>query len=388
MQLIRLQSFYTVYFLLVSISSAHFHDQRQPLQARDIFSPIESLADSILGITTTQSAEQTAAAASTTTQTATTQDDSTTTATPQAVTVLPTAAATSSSSQTSASETSSDAISGSTAILTAQPITSSSTSQTPSPSSPLTSSTLASPANPIQGLSSGSAGSSQVKQDNGNSVSAAGLAVAVLFGVLILAGVAYLLYRHFRSAREKAATLKPSNYNELKRYSYFDHDAERGLAHNPGLGLGRMATLRSAPDITPPYNAQPYRTRSRAGSEDTLVSETIFPVLPLDRRESPLPPLPKAAQESWPMISPVDNPYPQSLLVTIPTARTPSGKARTSYTPYRREVKPVIGLAVPLNSSYTQTAESLGPALPSSGQTREVAASEKTRQLSGVHELS
>jgi hypothetical protein len=366
MQLIRLQSFYTVYFLLVSISSAHFHDQRQPLQARDIFSPIESLADSILGITTTQSAEQTAAAASTTTQTATTQDDSTTTATPQAVTLLPTAAATSSSSQTSASETSSDAISGSTAILTAQPITSSSTSQTPSPSSPLTSSTLASPAIPIQGLSS----------------------VAVLFGVLILAGVAYLLYRHFRSAREKAATLKPSNYNELKRYSYFDHDAERGLAHNPGLGLGRMATLRSAPDITPPYNAQPYRTRSRAGSEDTLVSETIFPVLPLDRRESPLPPLPKAAQESWPMISPVDNPYPQSLLVTIPTARTPSGKARTSYTPYRREVKPVIGLAVPLNSSYTQTAESLGPALPSSGQTREVAASEKTRQLSGVHELS
>ena len=304
MQLIGLQSFCTFYFLLVSISSAHVHDQRQPFQARDIFSPIESLADSILGITTTQSAGQSTAAASTTSQIATTPDDSTITATPQVVTVVPTAAATSSSGQTSVSETSSGVVSDSISTLTAQSSASSSmststnlsNSQSTSASSSPTSSTPVTPANPIQGLSSSSAGRSQGKQDGGNSVPTAGVAVAVVFGVLILAGVAYLLYRHYRNTREKAATQKPIEYNELKRSSYFECDAEQGMVHNPGLGLGKVAKLR---------------TGLRAGSEDTLVSEPTLPVSPLGRRESPLPPLPKDAQESWPIISPADASCPQ-----------------------------------------------------------------------------
>lgn len=216
-------------------------------------------------------------------------------------------------------------------------------------------------------------------------MSTAGFAVAIVFGTLILAGVIYLLYRHFRSVKEKTATQKPLEYNELKRPSYFGQDAEQGMAHNPGLGLGKVARLRTAPDRTTPYGAQPYRTPSRAASEDTLVLEPTLPVSPLDRREAPLPPLPGAVQESWPIVSSVDAPHPQALRVMRPDT---SGKAGTGYTPYRPEVEPVIGLAVPLTSGYTNTAPSSRTPLPVSSQTREVAAFERVRQFSGVYELS
>jgi hypothetical protein len=396
MQLIRLQSLYTLYFLLVSISSAQAHDRRRHHRARDIFSPIESLADSILGITSTQSTEQTAVVASTTSQTATTQNDSTTNATPQVVTVVPTAASTGSSSQSRASGTESNAIRGSTSTLTASSTTSSSvsttadqsSSQTRSESSTLASSAPPNPANPIQGLSSSSAASPQLKQDNGNSVPAAGVAVAVVFGALILAGVAYLLYRYFRNVRQKPATSNPSTYNDPKRYSYSDHDVEQGMAHNVGLGLGKVATLRTVQGDSATYNAQQFRACSRAGSDDMLLSESTLPIPPPDRRESPLPPLPNEAQESWSIISPMDAPHPQSLLVTLPATNTPSGKVATAYIPYRREVEPVIGLAVPLSSSYTQSGKRSNHPPPISEQTHEVAAFDKARRVSGVHELS
>jgi hypothetical protein len=360
MQSTSLPSFCICYFLLISFSSARVHDQRHRYQTRDILSPIESLANSILGTTTTQSAEQTATTASTTSQTTTTQDGSTITATPQVVTVVPTAPATGSSNPITASETSSDSTSSSTATVAVQPTTSSSvlttknhsTSQSLSASSSLISSTPAIPANPIQGLSSSSAGSQQAKQENGSSMSTAGLAVAVVFGTLILAGVIYLLYRHFRGVKEKTAAQKPLEYNELKRPSYFDQDAEQGMTHNPGLGLGKAVRLKTALDRTTPYGAQHYRTPSRAASEDTLVPEPTLPVSPLDRREAPLPPLPGEVQESWPIVSSVDAPHPQALLVMRPD--TP-GKAGTGYTPYRPEVEAVIGLAVPLSSGYTNT---------------------------------
>jgi hypothetical protein len=390
MQLTSLLSFCVHYSLLVSFSSARVHGQRPRYQARDVLSPIESLADSILGITTTQSAEQTAAAASTTSQTATTQDGSTITATPQVVTVVPTALATSSSSPISPSETSSDPSGNSTATVAAQPTTSSSTlttrnhstSQSLLASSSLIPSTPATPANPIQGLSSSSAGSQQAKQENGSSMSTAGLAVAVVFGTLIVAGIIYLFYRHFRGAKEKAAAPKSLEYHEAKRSSYFGQDAEEGIPHNPGLGLGR---LKTPPDRTTSYGAQRYRPPSRAGSEDTLVQEPTLPVSPLDRREAPLPPLPGAAQESWSMVSTVDAPHPQALLVRrTDTLR----KAETFYTPYRPEVEPVIGLAVPLISDYTNTTPSLGVPLPASSQARKVAAFERVRQVGGVYELS
>ena len=157
------------------------------------------------------------------------------------------------------------------------------------------------------------------------------------------------------------------------------------MADNPGLGLGKVARLRTAPDRTTPYGAQPYRTPSRAASEDTLVPEPTLPVSPLDRREAPLPPLPGAVQESWPIISSVDAPHPQALLVMRPDT---SGKVRTGYTSYRPEEEPVIGLAVPLTSGYTNTTPSLRAPLLVPSQTREVAAFERVRQVSGVYELS
>jgi hypothetical protein len=382
MQLTSLLSFCIRYFLLVSFSSARVHGQRHRYQARDILSPIESLADSILGITTTQSAEQTAATTSTTSQTATTQDGSAISATPQVVTVVPTASA-----------TSSDPTSNSTTTVAAQSTTSSpalttknhSTSQSLSASSSQISSTPASPENPIQGLSSSSVGSQQAEQENGSRLSTAGLAVAVVFGTLILAGVIYLLYRHFRSAKEKAAAPKSLEYHEVKRSSFFGQDAEQGMAHNPGLGLGKVARLKIAPDRTTSYGAQRYRPPSRAGSEDTLVPEPTLPVSPLDRREAPLPPLPDAAQESWPMVSLVDAPHPQALAVMPPDT---SGRAGIAYTPYRPEAEPVIGLAVPLSSGYTNTVPSSRVPLPVSSQTRKVAAFERVRQVGGVYELS
>jgi len=216
-------------------------------------------------------------------------------------------------------------------------------------------------------------------------MSTAGLAVAIVFGTLILAGVIYLLYRHFRSVKEKTAAQEPLEYNDFKRPSYFGQGAEQGMAHNPGLGLGKVARLKTAPDRITPYGAQPYRSPSRAASEDTLVPEPTLPVSPLDRREAPLPPLPGAVQESWPIATSVDAPHPQALLVMRPDI---SGTAGTGYTPYRLEVEPVIGLAVPLSSGYTSTGLSLGSPLPVSSQTREVAAFERVRQVSGVHELS
>jgi hypothetical protein len=85
------------------------------------------------------------------------------------------------------------------------------------------------------------------------------------------------------------------------------------------------------------------------------------------------------------MVSTVDAPHPQALLVR----RTDTlGKAETFYTPYRPEVEPVIGLAVPLISGYTNTTPSLGVPLPASSQTREVTAFERVRQVGGVYELS
>lgn len=387
MRLFSLLRFNNLYFLLVCISSAQALYQRPPHQTRDIFSAIGSLADSVLGISTAQSTEQTAVAASATPQMPTTQVDSTSAAIPQVVTVVPTAAATSSSSQTGATGTGSDASS----ISTAQSATSSptstttdqSSSQTISPLSSQTSPTPATPANPIQGLSSSSASSPEIKQDNGNRISAAGVAVAVVFGALILAGIAYLLYRHFRSARDKTATAKPSEYDKTKRFSYLDDDAERGTAYNPGLGLGTVSKLRNATTSTTPDDAEPYRTRSRAGSEDSLVRESTLPVSPLDRREPPLPPLPNDAQEPWPMT------HPQSLLVKIPATATSLGSAGGGYVPYRREAAPVIGLAVPLSSGHVQNSRSLDhhDASPSE-QTRQVATFGKARRVSGVHELS
>lgn len=396
MQFIGLRIFISCSFFFILISaSTHVNYQRQPYQARDIFSPIESLADSILGITTTQSSAQAAALTSTTLQTTTTQDESTPTATTQVVTVVPTAAATSSSTQTSASETSSDAISVSTATLTVPSIASSSAlttdhyaSQTLSSSLSLTSSTLPSNANAIQSLPSSSTGSPQVKQNNSNSVPAAGVAVATVFGALIIAAVAYLSLKHLCNARGKAANLKSSGYHKTKRSSNFDHDAEQGIVYNPGLGLGEVAELRIAPRITTPSKAQACRTWSRAGSEDTLIPETTLPMLAHDRRESPLPPRPNTLQESWPIISPVDTPPPQSLMATLPGATASSGNSVTGYMPYRREVGPIIGLAVPLSSSHTHTAQSLGPQRSISLQTHGAAASERARRVSGVHESS
>jgi hypothetical protein len=197
-------------------------------------------------------------------------------------------------------------------------------------------------------------------------MSAAGLAVAIVFGTLILAGVIYLLYRHFRSVKEKAAAQKSLEYNEVKRSSYFGQDAEQGMAHNPELGLGKVARLNTALHRTTLYGAQRYRPPSRAGSEDTIVPEPTLPVSPLDRREAPLPPLPGAAQESRPIVSPVDAPHPQALLVLRPDT---SEKAGTGYTPYRPEAESVIGLAVPLTSGYTSTTPSSGAPLPVSSQT-------------------
>jgi hypothetical protein len=216
-------------------------------------------------------------------------------------------------------------------------------------------------------------------------MSTAGLAVAIVFGTLIAAGVIYLFYRHFRAAKEKAAAPKSLEYREVKRSSYFGQDAEEGIPHNPGLGLNKVARLKTAPDRTTSYEAQRYRPPSRAGSEDTLVPEPTLPVSPLDRREAPLPPLPGAAQEPWPMVSTVDAPHPQTLLVMRTDT---SGKAETSYTPYRPEVEPVIGLAVPLSSGYTSTTPSSRVPLPASSQTREAAAFERVRQVGGVYELS
>ena len=396
MHFIGLQHFYAIYFLLIGLSATQAHDRRHPDQARDIFSPIESLADSIFGITTTQNADQTTAAAFTTSPTSITQDDSTATATPELVTVVPTAAATSSSGQTSGSGTSSDVVSGSTIALTAQAGTTSSapttTSSSTSPSStttlPPTSPTPATPANPIQGLSSSSAGSPQAKQDNGNGVPAAGVAVAVVFGALILAGIAYLFYRHSRNSREKAAAQKSSRYNEVKRFSYLNHDEEQAMIQNPGLGLGKVASLKNALNMATSYSAQPYRARPRAGSEGTLVSEPTLTVSPLDRRQAPLPPLPHPAPESWPIISPIDEPYPPSRLVSRHATTATSTKARLGYMPYRPAVEQVIGLAVPLSSSHSHSPQKQGPPLPMSGQTYEVAAFEKAKRVSGVHELS
>jgi hypothetical protein len=393
MQLFSFLRFNNLYFLLVCISSAQALYQRPPHQTRDIFSAIGSLADSVLGISTAQSTEQTAVAASATPQMPTTQIDSTSAAIPQVVTVVPTAAATSSSSQTGATGTGSDASS----ISTAQSATSSptstttdqSSSQTISPLSSQTSPTPATPANPIQGLSSSSASSTEIKQDNGNRVSAAGVAVAVVFGALILAGIAYLLYRHFRSARDKTATAKPSEYDEMKRFSYLDDDAERGTAYNPGLGLGTVSKLRNATTSTTPDDAEPYRTRSRAGSEDSLVRESTLPVSPLDRREPPLPPLPNHAQEPWPIVSAFGMTHQQSLLVKIPATATSLGRAGGGYVPYRREAAPVIGLAVPLSSGHVQNSRNLDHHdAPPSEQTRQVATFGKARRVSGVHELS
>jgi hypothetical protein len=196
-------------------------------------------------------------------------------------------------------------------------------------------------------------------------MSTAGLAVAVVFGTLILAGVIYLLYRHFRSAKGKAAAHKSLEYHKVKRPSYYGLDAEQGMADNLGLGLGKVARLRTAPDRTTSPGAQHYRPPSRAGSEDTLAPEPTLPASPLDRREAPLPPLPDAAQESWPIVSPVDAPHPQALLVMRPET---SGKAGAAYTPYRPEIESVIGLAVPLSSSYTATALSSRAPLPVSSQ--------------------
>ena len=395
MYFLGLHNFYAVYFLLIAFPAAQADDHRHLDQARNIFSPIESLADSILGITTTQSADQTTAAAFTTSSTSITQDDSTATATPELVTVVPTAAATSSSDQTSGSRTSSDGVSGSTIALTAQAGTSSSaptiTSSSTSPSSttalPPTLTTPATPENPIQGLSSSSAGSPQAKQDNENGVPAAGVAVAVVFGALILASIAYLLYRHYRNSREKAAAQKSSGYNELKRFSYFNHDEEQAMIQNPGLGLGKVANLKNAPNMATPHNAQPYRARSRAGSEETLVLEPTLTVSPLDRRQALLPPLPHAFPESWPIISPTDEPHPPARLVTRQATTATSPKAGSGYMPYRPAVEQVIGLAAPLNSSHTQNPQEWDPPLPTSGQTHEVVAFEEANRVSGIHEL-
>jgi hypothetical protein len=253
----------------------------------------------------------------------------------------------------------------------------------------LSSSTPATPANPIQGLSSTSASSSEIKPDNGNSVPAAGVAVAVVFGALILAGAAYLLYRHFRSAKDKATTPKASEHDEMKRFSYLDEDVERGMVDNPGLGLGRVTELRNAKANTTPYDSRPYTTQSRAGSEDSLVRESTVPISPLDRTEPPLPPLPNDAQESWHMVSPIDMPHPQPLLVKLPATKTSLGSTGSGYVPYRPDMEPVIGLAVPLTSSHTQNARRLDHHdVPTLGQTQQIAAFEKARRVSGVHELS
>ena len=68
------------------------------------------------------------------------------------------------------------------------------------------------------------------------------------------------------------------------------------------------------------------------------------------------------------MVSTVDAPHPQALLVM----RT--GKAETFYTPYRPEVELVIGLAVPLISGYTNTT-------PSSGTTSSIIADPRSRGI-------
>jgi hypothetical protein len=391
MQLFSLLRFYNLYFLLVCISNAEAHYPR-PHQTRDIISAIGSLADSVLGISTVQSTDQTAAAASATPQTATAQIDSTTTAIPQVATVVPIAPATSSSSQTGATGTNSDAISTSTeqsATSSASTTTDQSTSQTLSPSSSLSLSTPATPANPIQGLSSSSASSPEIKPDNGNNVPAAGVAVAVVFGALILAGAAYLLYRHFRSAKDKAATPKASEHDEMKRFSYLDEDVERGMVDNPGLGLGRVTNLRNTKANTTRYDSRPYTTQSRAGSEDSLVQESTVPISPLDRTEPPLPPLPNDAQESWPIVSAIDMPHPEPLLVKISATKTSFGSTGSGYVPYRPDVEPVIGLAVPLTSGHTQNARRLDHYdVPTSEQTQQITAFEKARRVSGVHELS
>jgi hypothetical protein len=241
------------------------------------------------------------------------------------------------------------------------------------------------PANPVQGLSSSSASSPGIKQDNSNRVPTAGVAVTVVFGALILAGIAYLLFRHFRNARDKAATPNPSEYGEMKRFSYFDDDAESGMVANPGLGLGEVSQLKTATNNTTTYDVAAYRTRSRAGSETSLVRQGTAPISSLDRREPPLPQLPIDAQESWPLVSAFGTARPQSLSIKIPATGRSLGSTGGGYVPCRRETAPVIGLAVPMHSGHMRNPQSLDH---QDGQTRPVASFAKARRLSGIHELS
>jgi hypothetical protein len=211
------------------------------------------------------------------------------------------------------------------------------------------------------------------------------VAVAVVFGALILAGVAYLLFRHFRNARDKTATPKPSEYGEMKRFSYLDDDAESGMVANHGLGLGKVSELRNATNNTTTYDVEACSTRSRAGSEGSLVREGTVPISSLDRREPPLPRLPIDAPESWPLVSAFGTAHPQSLSVKIPATGGSLGSTGRDYVPYRRETASVIGLAVPMRSGHMRNPQSQDH---QDWQTRQVASFAKARRLSGIHELS
>ncbi len=385
MHIVPFQTLCSLYFLLQLIPSTYAHNGRHPNQVRDIFSPIESLANSIFGITTAGSTQQTAAASTTPQPATTTQDDPTTSSSPQVVTVVPTVASTtaSSSSETAPTSTTSESVTSASITSISDTVTTAS-SATTTASSSITllapSPTTTPPANPVQGLPSSSTDAPQNNAHNGNSVSGAGIAVAVIFSLLIFAGLAYLFYKQFHDVKEKISLRREGNSEGVKPRFPLDLDEEKGFARDRGLGLEPITKLEYERHASWSQTDQDFKTRPRAASEDTLGADPTLPMSPLDRKDSPLPPTPQTYQPKWPLVSPVEAP--------IPASHTISRKPVGGYLPYKRQTQIGIGLAVPLSKVKVQAPQRLQTRPAELEETEVRRKSRGGRRISGMHELS
>ena len=386
---LRYHSLCLLHLLLLSFSLAQTQNEVQPIEVRDIFSPIESLANSILGITTGQTTKQTPTSQTKSDLASPTGEQVfTITSTPEpsrVQTSAPTFTDSISDATTESAAATTSSTDSSTTDVSIQPLEpTTSTSSTPTFTLPTIKTTSA---NPIPALPSTLSSAPQAKHDSGNEVNAGGIAVGVIFSAIIFAGLAYLFYKLFPSAKEKFFMWRRSRHGGRSEKDRASKDEEHGMVKSMGLGLGEITNLKHGHrnSWSPPVSY--HDMSSRPSSEDTLVSESPSPLSLLDRRNSPLPPPPRINHHTEPFVSPVEGPLPRCLTITPPPASVPYDPLQRSYTPYRPESNIQIGLAIPMRKAVGGYKNL--PPIPETSEVRRIYPTYgSSRRLSGIHELS
>ena len=222
-------------------------------------------------------------------------------------------------------------------------------------------------------------------QGSGNSVNAGGIAVGIVFGIIIIAGILYLAWKCNPKRRAKITTWRQERSQDPEKdmASFMDQEEEkRSMVNGIGLGVGEVEVLRKQSNDSR-SQSRSHSSVSSIGPED---ERAVRGRIPSTISSLHLSIVPKSASpdrlkdESATLISPIDASRP------LPALKGPSpiDPVPCTYSPYNPSKHEGVGLAVPLKQTVYK---SLPPPPPPAGQMKVLSLYNEAKRVSGVDEL-